>query len=448
MADEQKNISEEIADTGKSVTKLAVTVGKTAAKVASQDYVGAAVELARSEEVRKTLVAILIASAVLIAAFSSIPNVVFETINSVSKPGKRDHISWEEREEDIMLEAWYGNIDYPAESDLAIFESSDALKTVYERKIQACKDMVNRRMIDITYVITGDEVSDKIRSTLQARFNREELPKSSKTTKYVFDHVELTVTKRNLTTRQAIQLLSLCSAQMESIVGEVKVSTLLRWLGYSPDFTKHIKFPLGSNQNIVGTLPAWSGTLLPQYLIDEAIQRGTAHKIKTVYDILREYQKDYGISAVDYLIVVDCRNLQTIKPIYVQDPPVTVTETVTTTGNYKYYSYPFDPLPVFDEDGYCVTYPKCYHLEWISDLNRYMPVRNATSSRLLVVKPIYHTIGVKIKTEVEYQQTTVHVSYVVTVRLTTRPVSDLADFTGMWSGPISANWSLAEEDEA
>ena len=419
--------------TGVSAAHSVKTVQKAAAKAASGNYAGAALDVLKDENTRKVIAIVLLASLFLtIIIFFIAPLTLYETISQAAKEiGEKwsvayysgtsgRFISFFKAFGALFTDPDAGTEDQATEDDLKVMEGKEELRSTYVRKIQACQDKINARQeLVLDKIKTGT-----IASVMASRFEAEEAHRydDNDYVRMQFDGTEIISTTRSITPRQAIQILSLYSTQINSSIENIKLSGLLKWLGYNAGGQRKIQFPLGDNSGTTYTINAWKGTFMPQYLIDEASAAGK----------LEEYQDKYGCSVADFVIKVECPDLYSIQAIESEEM-ITETEVYYTDLTYYYrdYDVPKTEKPIYDRYGNIVIMQGPYHYEWSDVFQRYLAVRDADAPQATyTIKSFVYSV----RRERQVDIRVIHIKYMVPIQVTTRSVDELVEMTGMWSG--------------
>ena len=481
---------------------------KVATKLATGDAVGASISILQSETFRKIIAFILFFHMFLFfCVFFLVPISIYEGVSSylqgLSEAWKNDYFlddsnrfisflkatgnaigtmaedAWSkitsfiphshDKDEDV------GNEDEPTDEDLTVIGNKDSLKSVYNRKIDACIEKINSRALMIRDAI--NEQQGAIAGAAQNHFERNCLPNIEQTIKeendaeieidgfkaheykYVYNGVNINVsinpsTKRNpKTERLALQLLSLYTTQFNiGDINELETSALLKWLGYS-GHTKHgnIDFQLGDNENMILSIPAWKGEFLPQYLVEEAMQKEKAafyeqQKKKlnisnntsnteiveqideeqidiTESKYLKEYIKEHGCSLCDLILQVKCPNIYELSPVVTEE--IEVKQNTVRKEVLEYHFEDNDFLPYKNASG-----------EWIYNEKYWQE----TPSGKIIRKPFqyqyivgrhFETVPAEIE---ETQVTTYYYSFNIPITINTRDIKEIVDIAGLWKG--------------
>lgn len=404
---------------GREAAQGVKTVAKAATMAASQNYVGAVLTLLKDPQTLKkiliiALIPILLFSALIIFFLYALPTLIFEAVVSYfQEVGERwqettyaggGNVFWQgvwatiktggEIIGDIATGLWNGltslfttdsGEDTGAASDplsdngmeiqimqdgpnyVEAISNPDAMLDGAEyftllRKVDACVDKITARENAIRTAITGQ--TSQIQNVVNTQYASS------------YDHFTTTVnvTTEPMSQSGAIQLLSLYTVQTNASLQELKLSDLMKWLGYNGNNLGTTSFSLG-DLGVSCSVKTWKGEFLPQYLLEQRQQE------KLMSDDgapITDYTP-YMCPAVDLVIVVDCPNIN--------DIPV-----MTSTIDVPYGVVDEDGAPVMDEE---------------------------TGTQ---------------KTEVR-QETVGSATVNITVR--TRGVNSLAQLAGLWDGSLS-----------
>lgn len=428
---------------------------KSAAKATAGNYLGAAEELLKDENTRK-IIAVVLMSAFFFAVvfFFVAPLTLYETLTHVARTITE---RWEQLKEqfavgyyegtsgrflsffkaliglasnpgitDAISDTSAGEEDQASMEDLQLLGNMDSLRKTYTRKIKACQDKINARQKEVLQEIKSGRAAysggPTIYSVMYARYESEEahLYDDNEYVRVQYDGTEIMGTTRSISSRQAVELISLYSVQINSSINNIKLSGLLKWLGYNAGGKHRIVFSLGKNEDVTCGIDAWTGTFMPQYLIDEGSSVGK----------LDEYASTYGCSVADFVIFVECPDLYTIQATESEEF-VTETQTYYEYVEYYYRDYDDAEKPVLDSNGDVLVMAGPYHWEYSDYYQRYLAVRNADAPPADYSIVAYSFL---VEREREVEIKIIHVSYVVPVFVRTRSIDDLVDMTGMWSG--------------
>lgn len=435
--------------------KTVKSVQKAAAQASTGNYVAAGAELLKSEDTRRIITVLILAAFFMsVVIFFVAPLTLYETIAHAAKTFAD---KWEQVKENFAV-GYYsgtngrfvsffkaligvisspevseaisdtsaGEEDLTEEGDLQLLGKKEALRNTYMRKIKACQDKINAREKEVLQQIKDGKAAfsggPTIYSIMAQRFESEEAHTydGNDYVRVQYDGTEIMGSTKSITLRQAVELLSLYSTQINSSIGNIKLSGLLKWLGYNAGSTRTIVFPLGKTNDITSSIEAWTGTFMPQYLIDEGASSGK----------LDDYTAKYGCSVADFMIFVDCPDLYTIHASESEEM-VTETRTFQEYVDYVYRDYEEADKPILNAAGEVIQMSGPYHWEYSDYYQRYLPVRNWDAPPANYTEKIY-TFLVERERDVDVK--IIHISYVVPVFVRTRSIDDLVDMTGMWSG--------------
>ena len=333
---------------GQSTARSAKTISKAAAEAASGNVAGAVVTVAKDPETLKKLLIILMLPVLIFSLLGvfflyALPVSIFEGCQSYCEEIAED---WREHvydgggditfkkivatikvggdvTGDFFKSIWNGIkglftkdaggdagstndtlSDTGIELQVTQVESSE--KQTLQNKITACINKIDARSAEIQDAI--NENSDKIASAISAQLNS--------SGEYDELNVQVQVSRNSMSQDGALQLLSLYTVQQAASVQDMKLSDLMRWLGwYDSRKTGTTTFTLGG-LGVDCEVKTWNGTFLPQYLMEQRKQE------KYQYDEVKTNFDDMMCAAVDMLLVVDCP--------YIGEVPVQKTVTYET----------------------------------------------------------------------------------------------------------------------
>ena len=442
--------AQQAVNAGVKTARAAKAVQSAAKKAATGNYVGAAVEVLKNETTRKVIACIVLFSIFLtIVIFFIAPLALYESITSAAealaekwKVGYYEGTSgrfvstfraliglFKDDSIDNALSVTNGSEDEATTEDLKLMGDKAALTATYARKIKAIQDKIEARQKLIKKNIEAND--GPIYGYFAGRYQSEYAHKydGDEYTRAVYDGANIDVITRTVSTKTALHILSLYSTQIGSSVDNIKLSGLLKWLGYNAGGSKYVDFPIDKSGIASGRIQAWTGTFMPQYLIDEATKRGQ----------LEDYQKKYGCSVVDFLIQVNAPSLSGIAAC---ETPIPVTEQRIrwSQATLYYRDYPSDgsmrpwynsysrqfvfPYQSFVENG------GNYIASWSDYYQMYIPVRVMGDP----APAVWRSSTVYVKKMVDVEITEIHVSYSVPISISTRPYNDLVEMVGFWEG--------------
>lgn len=449
MAGDYRNTAEDLASgvkTGINAAKEIKQIASAAGKAAAGNFAGAAVDAARSDFVRTTALFLLICMGfVMFCAVFLFPMALFEAIAELIEQWKVDFYSGSDGRfvsffkatgnlimnviNRIISEDDDDNTDTASEADVGITSNQGDLDIVYARKIKAAKDKVTARQKTVIDRIKSEAQYGQIASIMYGRFldqfggsgfeyDVQYIPETDQIASAkvnIYDGTQIMATNRSITDMQALELLCLHTAQKNGDLANIKLSAFMKWLGYNGMNSRRITFPLGDNEDIRFSIRSWTGGFIPQYLEDEAAERGRAEAVesrrstssaagKAIETMTEKYEKMYGASVADMLIQVNCPNLYSIK--------ASVSEELKTDAGYG--------------------------TRWIQDYSR--PIYGEPSEDN--IRPI---IGYEMK-EIEYTYdiTYIHVKYTIPITVRCRDLDGLLKMAGLWKGALP--WDAAPAD--
>lgn len=489
MADNQDPRSKHVGDDlGKGAQKAAKAAKKTknsvkaaqkaAAKAAAGNYAGAALEVLKDENFRQAVAVVVIISLLFtIAIYFAAPMALYAAIIAAKdwmnqKSEQFDEIYYsgtsgrvasffkaiwgvltqnpdEENIVDGVQDTTAGTDDNPTEDDFQLIGARDPYSRVYLRKLNAIEAKVNARQ---EQVINAIKNTTPLTQMFQNKFDSEVKPLYAgrdDISDVIFDGATVEVRSVPISKRAAAYLLMLYSTQLEEDPEEVKVSSLLQWLGYNAGGGRTMSFYLGENRNVTGSISAWKGTFIPQYMVDEAKAIGG--------DALVTYQEQYGCSVVDYLLVINCQNASQVQPNIREEQVAASTEvtyrkiihipqyadlnapTYSPTGALNTLSVQYPYILKYgtytrlvdhpDETGSVYTSTSWYetYTGWYAERDPEAPPVERLDDLLIEVQDT--------RTITEYK-TEVHASYQMYATVSVRDVGSMTQVVGMWEGRL------------
>lgn len=327
----QKDISGAVR-MGQNTAKAAKTISKAAAEAASGNFIGAAATVLKDPETMKRILILLLIPVLLFAMIGvlflyALPISIYEVVVSYL-----EEVSEEWRQQvyegggDINFQAilatiriggevvgdffqgiWTGiknlftedaggdagsTIDSVSDSaiELQVTQVEASEKQTLQKKIDACIQKIDSRAEEIEESILKQE--DKIASAVAAHFNSKG--------EYDSFNVQVQVSRNSMSQDGAIQLLSLYTVQRGASLEELKLSDLMRWLGwYDSRNTGKTTFTM-NGIGVSCDVKTWNGTFLPQYLVEQRKQE------IYMYDVAKTDFESMSCAAVDMLLIVDC----------------------------------------------------------------------------------------------------------------------------------------------
>ena len=137
-------------------------------------------------------------------------------IGLASNPGITDAIS----------DTSAGEEDQASTEDLQLLGNMDSLRKTYTRKIKACQDKINARQKEVLQEIKSGRAAysggPTIYSVMYARYESEEahLYDDNEYVRVQYDGTEIMGTTRSISSRQAVELISLYSVQINSSISD------------------------------------------------------------------------------------------------------------------------------------------------------------------------------------------------------------------------------------
>lgn len=403
---------------GAETAKTAKTIAKAASMAASQNYVGAALAILKDPATVRTIIIIILIPILFLSILTvfflyALPTVIFEALVSYfDEIGERwsevtyaggGNVVWNgiwatiktggSIIGDAAQSVWNGikslfttesgedtgaaqdtlsddgmelQIVHEGPDYVKALTSPEAMKQGAEyqtllNKIDACKDKITARE-SVLYSAIQSQVP-----TIQATVN------AAYASEYDSFTTRVNIQREALSDNAAIELLSLYTVQTNASLQEMKLSDLMKWLGWNGNNLGNTTFALG-DLGASCSVKTWKGEFLPQYLVEQEKQEKERNPDGAAYTDFSQYK----CAAVDLVIVVDCPNLSQI--------PITRTVRVSSQG-------------VVDADGAPVLDPETGEQEQ---------------------EPVTETIG----------------EAVVNISIHTRSVSGIAALAGLWDGAL------------
>lgn len=454
MVRDKRNGSDELQSGAVTGARAVSRLAKAAAKLASGNAAAAAAEAGRDG--KAVLAAVIAGAVIIVSVFFTAPLTLYEGIWG-AESGFRSR--WEELREQWQTgfyegtegplprffnavlglgdqeggqrESNAGTEDTPTADDLRLLGDEAALKAVYKRKLDAVRSKLKARADELKAAVPADAIS----AVMAGRFEKEWAHKydGDDTTEVVFDSTNVMVSTQGIGPSQCLQLLCLYSAQIHTGLDNVRLSGLLRWLGYKGIPGDTLSYAVGDS-GFSASVPAWKGCFMPQYLMDEASARS----------MTEEYSDTFGCSVCDFLLYISCPDLSSI-PAVASEEIRREQRTVYTLKTYVYRDYNDPVKPVLNPDGSVALMQGPYHTEWSSEYRMDIAVRNADAPQ--GVYYVNRRFDVLIPEVRPVDVTCIHVRYTVPVHILCRNIQEITALTGLWEGwlPSEAPYSLAAE---
>lgn len=323
---------------GKNTARAAKTLSKAAAKASTGNLAGAALDILKDKEMMRRILILLLIPILCFAMLGvfflyALPVSIFEGVASYIDGVKEQ---WNEMVYDdggnIVFKRFIATIRIQGQvasdafgaiwngiKNLFIAESGDdtgsaedlvsdsamELKVTQEEaaekqtllnKINACIKKIDARSVVLEEAIIKNKgaIEDAVKSQLGG------------SGEYDYFYVQTSVTRNAMSQEGAIQLLSLYTVQTGASLEQMKLSDLMRWLGYYDGLhSGKTTFSLGG-LGVECEVKTWNGTFVPQYLYEQRKQE--IHE----YDVAKTDFEEKSCAAVDMLLVVDCPQLSEI----------------------------------------------------------------------------------------------------------------------------------------
>jgi len=325
---------------GTQAAKTANTVQKVAAQASTGNFAGAAFSLVKDPETVKKIVIIVLVPILCIVILMTfflyaLPSMIYEAAVSFFAElaenwsqdtyGSDGGIVWAGVKAtvntvgDVMSELasgiWntlknlfasdHGDIDDRADIltddgiELHVAQNEAAERATLERKIDACIKKLKVRSEQIAEAVRAEE------GAIQAYFDSQF---SGSCDLWMGTNVDVQVL--SLSKIEAVKLLSVYTVMTEASTKNMVLSDFMKWLGFYNEFTSNrITFDIG-RAGIGGSVIAWNGSFMPQYLVEQR-----RHEID-LYGKEMTYFENNMCAAVDLLLVIECPDFATIQPLY------------------------------------------------------------------------------------------------------------------------------------
>lgn len=457
IQEERATVSDELErgiKAGVHGARTAARFAKAASKAAAGDISSAAMEVLKEDKWRKTILAIALAGAFLTyCIFFMAPLSLYEGIQGASHSVAA---YW-----DTLREQWriglyegdggpfrrfieavtgLGNItesiqdisagteDKVTEDDLRLFGDESAMKATYKRKLDAVRLKMKARSEELKNAIPTDDIA----AVMESRFHAEEehLYDGDDLTNILYDGTNVMVSTGGIGASQCLQLLCLYSAQIHTSLDNVRLSGLLKWLGYKGATANTLLYAVGDT-GLSASIRSWKGSFMPQYLMDEASERG----------MMDEYTDSFGCSVCDFLLYVTCPDLYSIDAVHSEE--IKQESRQRTIGkDYVYKEYNDPVRPILNSDGSLAVLQGPYHAEWSNEYRMTIAVRDSDAPTGVYYINRHYTVWVveEYLTDVTY----IHVKYTVPIHILCRSLSDMTELAGLWEGwlPSEAPYEL------
>lgn len=368
MDDSQKTMSNDItsaARAGASAARTAISVGKAAGKAAAGDVAGAAIELAKDENIRKIILVIVCISFFLnVVIFFAVPLALYEGIIGISQviAEKWEEVKYSYNDGNFFSACsaiFNGSIDTLKEiggaianiwnsvfasqtkndevdtdkdpltdNDMKVLGDDSSSKEVYEKKITACINKFDARAGQIEKSITASASGSRTdTSTINGYIyqnlfllEKERLESLEDTGTVSYGGVEASISKIGLSKREAVNLIALYSTLYNTSDSNVKPYALLKWLGYYDNGEgEAISFTVGNAVSC--SVPAWKGDFMPAYLVQESLDNPDG-----------DYER-YKAPATDVMLMVSSVDFDNMEPVIQKEERI-IEEVQPGSGGY------------------------------------------------------------------------------------------------------------------
>ena len=398
---DEKNTSDELTEAGRKSAKAAGTLAKAGAKAAAGNTAGAAAEVLSDSETVKIIFAVIISILVLvgillITVLYVIPMMIYETVeNTVSDANESFMAGFYSSGESGLagqilgiaqgIGNWISSLANSLKAQFSsIFSDAEQISSAFNfdtliandsqivsgagshvvsvwNKMSQVKAKYTARAEALELAITGKEAEEKVSVESENYTGRTKdflLQKAYQEFCSIYNpEWDVLVSaswvpayvKTELTANQALEIAALYDVIHDNDFNAAKLTDFLKWLGYGSKAhgdTVHFEV-MGDDTELSG----WTGTYMPQYLVDEAkihakdaADAARAEKLKELEklfyritelafteeqrsnavekaynkayrEVLDEYTEEYGVSLIDLLIYCYTGNLtQTEEP--------------------------------------------------------------------------------------------------------------------------------------
>lgn len=320
---------QDVKKTARDSVNAAKTVAKSAGKIATGNYVGAAFEILKNPKLIIIVISfILIFNMIL---FYAAPIAIFETVNSVAEDLES---FWDTVREDFysggggvvdrtlftigsffsrtfstatgaLAELWNSSktqqtendlgkdLDSLSDADMGVLGSEESAIEVYQRKVDAVKDKILSRAEYVKSAIEDSCYSDVTNTgtingwvynnlfvakdaTIYQTYSQDWWAQGNNysagiaveddVVEVVYGGVTPVISSPAVKTRNAVDIIGLYTAMHNTSIDNVKVYELMKWMGYNRGWDND-HFIVGDVISI--PVKAWKGTFMPMYLETE-----------------------------------------------------------------------------------------------------------------------------------------------------------------------------------
>lgn len=407
-SDSIQNGARNASQTGIKAARTVKTAERAATSAATGNYVGAVIQLAKEQNIRRIIIALIaINLALIILVCILAPLAIFEGVHNLVKEADNallgDLMSWKRNRDDrqnrwnqlrefyletressdggkgarivkaatalvgkVLEDSWNNMTrkwnakakevgDVPANgtqgySDEDVIIDDLDMAHIYERKIKATQNAVNRRLEEIKNDIMytsdfykGGDSSSWLYQRMYTEFLENEEFHQGKSfgtcpnyEQYNFEGVSLSIQMKECTPQQALELLCLYEVMTSDTPDDIQSAGYMEWLGLE-DSDNYIEYAIGNNGYIrranKGDKPfkARKGGFMPKYLcIEELDTKYDQNDVEHPYNATnviqfvkncinnktaRKKYMAYKVSPIDLIIRLDAQILMNCKPI-------------------------------------------------------------------------------------------------------------------------------------
>lgn len=360
---------------GAEAARTAASIGTAASKVASQNYVGAAVEVLKDQHARNVVIAIILIPIILFSIISvfflyALPTTMWEAVQTffaMLKEGFLEDVysgeygsTWQSffpalrnavgnaisTAASNIWNAFKGlftndstqsdeELDFLNGDQLLIAQSEQAETDTLNDKIQATKDKFENRMESIAQTVIDSLVIQKAvkaewkedygsKGKTTVWYDNGTGPYASKTAGtpgeyriiYVYEYGGCDVQYSTIapTSLDCAKIMCVYTAQEGANISDMLLSDYMKWLGYKPG----VLFPGAAKNNFSVTSNGLTVNSIRRWdgtCLPQYLYEQKEYEEFAYGDALVNYEKNYGVSVVDMLTVLSLPNVSGITPI-------------------------------------------------------------------------------------------------------------------------------------
>ncbi len=472
--------------TGIEAARSARKASSTFAKAASGNLAGAAIDVITDRNIRQGIVFVLLFTFFLIfCCLFLAPMTIYESIIGYIKELKEEwsiryysgssgrFVSFLKATAGLIgsrfQEAWdrvvgsridETDTDVPEDSDLGVIGIKADLISTYSRKIRACKEKIEARQEELFTLIKTERVmagSPTVSGILSWKFEQQYLHKyddyndGHNIYEVVYDGFSWAKLSSSVSDKDALKLLCLHTVQKDMSLKQSELSGFMKWLGYNGGGPRLLEFKLGEN-DIWYQTKAWKGGFMPQYLADESNQRESV-----------SYESN-SCAVTDLLLQIQCPNLYSLQGsereeiipdlIEVDDTTRPIYREVQDGSIYRRDERPADYYANWNKNGWGYvrnTYCEGSFGDWLYQRSGWSLIKNSDGQYELYRKagnePGQREFLGYEKKLVDVDRHVFHVTFVVPVSVSCRPISEMLELAGFWKGFLPGTQRVLENVE-